>query len=60
MGDDAHPIAGRVLAALTDDEEVIRIIKRRERVWADEIVTRRERRQWSKPAKKPKALRGRP
>lgn len=40
--------------------KIPRMIERIERAWADEIATSKERRQWNKPAKKPKALRGRP
>jgi hypothetical protein len=42
------------------DPEVLRLIDRLENALIDEKPTRQERRQWNKPAKKPKALRGRP
>ena len=46
--------------AIQDEPEIPRMIERMARDWAYEIVTRKERRQWTKTAKKPKALRGRP
>lgn len=51
---------GASVITIQDDPKIPRMIERMERAWADEIATRKERRQWNKPAKKPKALRGRP
>ena len=47
----------RIMAA---DQEVVRVIQRMTEAMDEEKPTRQERRQWNKPAKKPKALRGRP
>ena len=49
--------AYRIMAA---DKDVVRIIERMGENCGMERPTRQERRQWNKPAKKPKALRGRP
>lgn len=45
---------------IQDDPEIDRIIERLDRYVFCEVNSRKQRRRWAKPAKKPKALRGRP